>query len=653
MNISTSKIMWAPSAEQINNSHLQQFQRILEEKYEKKFLNYEELHSWSISNISNFWRGVWEYCDVIASKPATSIVDENAAIQSATWFEGARLNFAENMLRYRDARPAIVSVLENGDRLEVSYQALYEKVAAFAAGLHHVGIESGDRVGGILPNSLDAVVAMLATTSMGAIWTCCSPDFGVDGILDRFSQTQPKVIIACDEYQYNGKTHHCEEKVAAVAEALTSTKTVILSGSKYDKATVHSDTTFYSVSTFSTLSHKPLEFAQLPFDHPLYILYSSGTTGKPKCIVHGAGGTLIQHLKEYVLHYDVDRTDSFFYYTTTGWTMWNILVSALLTGCKVVVYDGSPFYPSNDRLIDLIDDERISVFGVSAKYLSAIEKFGVSPKRSHHLDSLRMILSTGSPLASESYDYTYREFKTDICLGSICGGTDIVSAFIDGSYTLPVYSGQLQCKGLGMAVEIWDDNGTPIVAKKGELICKKPFPSRPIYFWDDPSKERYYDAYFSRFPGVWSQGDFGEQTIEDGFVIYGRSDAVLNPGGVRIGTAEIYRQVDQLDEITDSVCVGQQRQDDIRVVLFVILRAGLVLDDNLSQKIKLQIRKNTTPRHVPEKIIQVSDIPRTISGKNVEIAVREIIHGREVKNTESLANPEALLLYKDLAELKS
>lgn len=653
MNNATNTVLWTPSPEVIHESHLFRFQHFVENRHGLHFDDYKTLHTWSIDHISDFWQAVWDYCEVISSTGASRVVDELAPIWEATWFDGAKLNFAENMLRYRDERIALVSILEDGQRQETSYKSLYQQVEAFAAGLKHIGIGPGDRVGGILPNAHEAIIGMLASASLGAVWTCCSPDFGIDGILDRFSQTEPKVILGCGEYQYNGKTHNCMPKLAAVATALNSVHTLIVTGSNAQVQGLPDSLDAYNFADFSAIYSSPLEFAQLPFDHPLYILYSSGTTGKPKCIVHGAGGTLIQHLKEYVIHYDVDRKDTFFYYSTTGWTMWNILASALLTGCRVIAYDGSPFYPEPSRLIDLIDDEQITVFGISAKYLAAIEKTGLTPRSSHSLKSLRMMLSTGSPLVREGYEYVYRDFKSNLCLGSICGGTDIISAFIEATYTLPVYPGQLQCKGLGMAIEIWDNNRNSVIEQKGELVCTRPFPSRPIYFWNDANRSRYKSSYFDRFEGVWAQGDFGEQTTEDGFVIYGRSDAVLNPGGVRIGTAEIYRQVEQLDEILDSVCVGQQWQDDVRVVLFVILREGISLDETLQARIKTQIRQNTTPRHVPAKIIQVTDIPRTISGKNVEIAVRDSIHGKEIKNIESLANPEALNQFKNIAALST
>jgi acetoacetyl-CoA synthetase len=646
--------VWHPSESVVQRSHLRRFQCKIEAQYGREFGNYEDLHRWSISHPECFWFAVWDYCGVVASEVPDTALSGESSIMEAEWFPGARLNFAENLLRHRDDHPALVAVTESGGSETITYRELFDRAQAFAAGLEALGVEAGDRVGGVMPNVTETVVAMLGTVTVGAVWTCCSPDFGVEGILDRFGQTLPKVIVACEAYSYNGKRHHCVRKLQEVADALPDLVALVLTGNDLvseepeRKDAGDHNWVLYSFKTFCALSSKPVEFRQLPFDHPVYILYSSGTTGKPKCLVHGAGGTLLQHLKEYVIHYDVGREDTFFYYTTTGWTMWNILASALLTGCKVVLYDGSPFFPGPDRLVNLIDDVEISVFGVSAKYIAAVEKAGLTPLTSHSLEKLRMILSTGSPLSKESYDYVYRDVKEDVCLGSICGGTDIISAFIEATYAMPVYSGFLQCKGLGMAVEIWDENGNEVRSQKGDLVCSRPFPSRPVCFWGDRDGARYRSSYFERFSGVWAQGDFGEQTTDGQFVIYGRSDAILNPGGVRIGTAEIYRQVEQIEEVLDSVCVGQQWGDDVRVVLFVVLRDDLTLDAAIESRIRTRIRENTTPRHVPAKILQVTDIPRTISGKNVEIAVRDVIHGEKVKNVESLANPEALDIYREL-----
>lgn len=648
--------VWNPSESIVQRSHLRRFQSKIEAQYALEFDDYEDLHRWTITHTEDFWPAVWDYCTVVASKVPDQAVSGTPSIMEAEWFPGAGLNFAENLLRYRDDHIALVSVTESGSREAITYRELFDRALAFAAGLEALGVEAGDRVGGLLPNVADTVVAMLGTLSLGAVWTCCSPDFGVESILDRFGQTLPKVIVGCEAYSYNGKCHQCLSKLLEVAGALPGLVALVITGNELvaeePQLNNASDRNWrlYSFNDFCALSSESVDFRQNPFDHPVYILYSSGTTGKPKCIVHGAGGTLLQHLKEYVIHYDVGRDDTFFYYTTTGWTMWNILVSALLTGCKVVLYDGSPFFPEPDRLVNLIDDEEISVFGVSAKYIAAIEKAGLKPRASHGLDKLRMILSTGSPLSKESYDYVYRDVKRDVCLGSICGGTDIISAFIEATYAMPVYSGFLQGKGLGMAVEIWDEEGNEVRNQKGDLVCTRPFPSRPVCFWGDPDGGRYRSSYFERFPGVWAQSDFGEQTTGGQFVIYGRSDAILNPGGVRIGTAEIYRQVERIEEVVDSVCIGQQSGDDIRVILFVILQDDLTLDAALESRIKTRIRENTTPRHVPAKILQVTDIPRTISGKIVEIAVRDVIHGKQVKNVESLTNPEALDIYVNLRD---
>jgi acetoacetyl-CoA synthetase len=571
----------------------------------------------------------------------------------ATWFDGARLNFAENLLWRRDSHPALVGYLETGARRELSYAQLFAQVAALAAALRRFGVQPGDRVAAMLPNIPEAMVGMLAAAAIGAVWSSCSPDFGTSGVLDRFGQIEPKVLIACDGYYYGGKTHDVRAKVGEIVAGLPGLAqlievTLLPDGNPPPAGAVRFDAL---VATLPGAGSPTLEFEQLSFAHPLYILYSSGTTGKPKCIVHGAGGTLLQHLKEHRLHTDIDRDSVFFYFTTCGWMMWNWLASGLASGCTLVLFDGSPFHPTPIVLLDLIDRERISVFGTSARYLAALEKAGLVPGQTHRLDSLRTLLSTGSPLSPESYRYVYSSIKADVCLSSISGGTDIVSCFIAGSPVLPVWEGELQCAGLGMAVDVVDDRGQTLAIGKGELICREPFPSCPLGFWRDAGNARFIDAYFIRFPGLWAHGDFAERTAHGGFVIHGRSDATLNPGGVRIGTAEIYRQVEKIPEVIESVCIGQRWQQDVRVVLFVSLRPGVVLDDALRERIRATIRAHTTPRHVPAKILAVADIPRTRSGKIVELAVSAAVHGEPIANLEALANAEALAAFRGRPEL--
>jgi acetoacetyl-CoA synthetase len=569
------------------------------------------------------------------------------------WFGGARLNFAENLLRRDDDNPALVFVGEDGSRRELSWRRLQAEVRGLAAAFAADGVGVGDRVAGYMPNIPETIIAMLAATSLGAIWSSASPDFGIDGVLDRFGQIEPKLLIAVDGYHYAGKRIDIRSKVVAVAQGIAGLRRTVLvpfldpaaDPGPIAGATLYAD--------YLRPDAPPLAFVQLPFDHPVYILYSSGTTGKPKAIVHGAGGTLLQHIKEHRLHGDARPGDRVFYFTTCGWMMWNWLVGGLAVEETLILFDGSPFHPEADVLWDMAERERVDIFGTSAKYIDACKKAGLEPARTHDLKRLRAILSTGSPLVPESFDYVYESIKPDVQLSSISGGTDIVSCFVLGNPAGAVRRGEIQMRGLGLAVDVWDDQGRPVRGEKGELVCTRPFPCMPVKFWNDPDGARYRDSYFARFPGVWCHGDFAELTESGGIVIHGRSDAVLNPGGVRIGTAEIYRQVEQMPEVQEAICVGQDWQGDVRVVLFVRLAEGARLDEALEKRIRTQIRTNCTPRHVPAKILQIEDIPRTRSGKISEIAVRDVIHGRLVKNTEALANPEALELYANLEALRS
>ncbi len=654
--------LWQPDPARIEQSQLRRFIDYINAHYAASLGgDYAALHAWSIAQPSAFWSSIWAFGKVVASARGDTVLLDGDKFPGARWFPDAQLNFAENLLRYRDDRVALVSLFENGSRRQLTYAQLHRHVARLACALRGLGVVAGDRVVGLMPNVQETVVAMLAATSIGAIWSSCSPDFGFDGVLDRFGQIAPKVLFAADGYWYNGKAIDTLPRIAELSRALDTLESVVVvpllqAESELDTAL----TDFPGASTYASFVAEgnscddtpDLHFAQLPFDHPLYVMYSSGTTGKPKCIVHGAGGTLLQHLKEHQLHVDLCRDDVFFYFTTCGWMMWNWLVSGLATGATLLLYDGAPMMRDGQVLLDAIDSEGISVFGTSARFIAALEKAGALPRKSHELQRLRSILSTGSPLSHESFEYVYRDIKADVCLSSISGGTDIVSCFVGGCPILPVYSGQIQAAGLGMAVEIRNEAGQPVVQEKGELVCTRPFPSTPLGFWGDSDDSRFHAAYFSRFPNVWAHGDYGEITAEHGFVIHGRSDAVLNPGGVRIGTAEIYRQVERVPAVLESVVIGQQWQGDVRVILFVVLRDEVALDAELEKQIRQTIRKHTTPRHVPAKIIQVADIPRTLSGKIVELAVRDVVHGKSVSNSDALANPQALTLFADLPSLR-
>ncbi|HEX6142178.1 MAG TPA: acetoacetate--CoA ligase [Geminicoccaceae bacterium] len=613
----------------------------------------ERLWRWSVEHPAKFWQDVWQLGGVRASRAADRVLVDGDKMPGARWFEGARLNFAENLLRRDDDGPALIFSGEDGSRRELSWAGLGAEVRALAAALAADGVGVGDRVAGYLPNIPETIIGMLATTALGAIWSSASPDFGVDGVLDRFGQIEPKVLITVDGYHYAGKRIDIRDKVKAVAEGMPGLKRTVMAQFLDDRADPAGIPNVATWRDYGERDAPPLEFAQLPFDHPVYILYSSGTTGKPKAIVHGAGGTLLQHIKEHRLHTDTRPGERVFYFTTCGWMMWNWLVGGLAVEETLVLFDGSPFHPKPDVLWDLAERERVAVFGTSAKYIDACKKAGLEPARTHDLSPLRAILSTGSPLVPESFDYVYQSIKQDVQLASISGGTDIVSCFVLGNPAGPVRRGEIQMRGLGLAVDVWDDDGRPVVGEKGELVCTKPFPCMPVMFWNDPDGARYRSSYFERFPGVWNHGDFAELTPNGGVIIHGRSDAVLNPGGVRIGTAEIYRQVEQIAEVQEAICIGQDWQGDVRVVLFVRLGDGAHLDEALEKRIKSRIRQNCTPRHVPARIVQVEDIPRTRSGKISEIAVRDVIHGRAVKNTEALANPEALQLYEDLEPLRT
>ncbi len=644
----SDKPLWTPSAERVERSLLARFMREAGQR------DYAALHRWSIENRETFWNLVWAFCAVRGEKGATTLLDGDR-MPGARWYPGARLNFADNLLRAQDDADALVFWGEDKVRRRLSRRALYDLVARMAQALAAAGVRKGDRVAGYSPNLPESIAATLATASLGAIWSSCSPDFGVQGVLDRFGQIAPKVLFCTDRYLYGGKAFSTLDKVGEILQQLPSvTRCVVIpyDADAPDRAGAKALPNGLPLEDFiAPFAPADIAFEPVAFEHPLYILYSSGTTGVPKCIVHGTGGTLLQHLKEHQLQSDVQPGDRLFYFTTLGWMMWNWLVSGLASGATLLLYDGSPFISRARVLFDFADAEGMTHFGTSAKYIDAIAKVGLEPRRTHKLERLRAVLSTGSPLMPEGFDYVYQKLKNDVCLSSISGGTDIVSCFVLGNPVGPVWRGEIQAPGLGMAVAVFDEHGKAVVGEKGELVCTRAFPSMPVGFWNDPDGAKYRAAYFEKYPNVWRHGDWCEITPHGGMIIYGRSDAVLNPGGVRIGTAEIYRQVEAFDEVVEAIVVGQEWEGDVRVVLFVKLREGLALDEALAARIKKRIRDNTTPRHVPAKVLQVSDIPRTKSGKIVELAVRDVVHGRPVKNVEALANPEALEFFRARREL--
>jgi len=648
--------LWRPSAARVADANLTRFMRCLNARRALRLHDYAQLHAWSLSSPDAFWSELARFADVRANWGSGPVIENSASMPGARFFADTQLNFAHNLLRYDDEQPALIFRNERGTRRTLCYRELRLQVARIAAGLRNAGVVAGDRVAGYLPNLPEAAIAMLAAASIGAIWSSCSPDFGVHGVLDRFGQIRPRVLITADGYYYAGKRIDSLAPMAAVLAELDAVERVVVVpyldaapslaalGAAARRASLWQD--FGSAAA-------PAAFAPLPFNHPLYILYSSGTTGVPKCIVHGAGGTLLQHQKEHLLHTDLKRSDRVFYFTTCGWMMWNWLVSGLATGATLVLYDGSPFHPDPGVLWRMAQEERLTVFGTSAKYLSSLEKSNFVPAGAVDLTALRTLLSTGSPLLAEGFDYVYRAVKSDLLLASISGGTDIVSCFALGCPIRAVYRGEIQCRGLGMAVEVFDDGGRPLRGARGELVCTAPFPSMPLGFWNDAQGAKYRAAYFERFPGVWHHGDYAAITEHDGLVIYGRSDAVLNPGGVRIGTAEIYSAVESLPQISEALAVGQDWDGDVRIVLFVRMRGDAQLDETLQQQIRATVRSHTTARHVPAKIIAVPDFPRTLSGKLTELAVRNMIHGLPVKNADALANPGALEYFRELPELKT
>ncbi|MFZ3170670.1 MAG: acetoacetate--CoA ligase [Carboxydocellales bacterium] len=646
------EIMWEPSVQRKQQANMTRFMRFVNGKYGKDLTSYDQLYEWSIRETADFWRAMWEFGGIKASRPYDQVVVNADQMLEARWFCGVELNFAENLLRFRDDRTALIFKGEMLAPISLTYAQLYDKVARLAKSLRASGVTVGDRVAGFMPNMAETAVAMLATTSIGAIWTSCSPDFGVKGVVDRFDQIQPKVLFTANGYFYNGKVFDSLGKIVDILHEIPGIERVLVVPYTEEKPDLSSLPKAVLFEEFLAKEEGlEIEFTQVPFNHPVYIMYSSGTTGVPKCIVHGVGGTLIQHLKELVLHTDLKREDTIFYFTTSGWMMWQWQISVLAVGATIVLFDGSPFYPDASVFWKMIQELRITMVGLSPKYLASVEKEGLKPGENFDLSELRTILAAGSPLSVDGFRFVYRDIKKDICLSSISGGTDIISCFALGNPIGPVYAGELQCRGLGMKVESFDYNGQPLQGEKGELVCTRTFPSMPVCFWDDPEQAKYKKAYFDVYPNVWRHGDYVEVTENGGLIIYGRSDATLNPGGVRIGTAEIYRQVDILPEIQDSLVVGQRWDNDVRVILFVKLLPSIELTGGLREKIKKTIRENATPRHVPAKIIAVKDIPYTLNGKKVEMAVSNVIHNEPVLNRDALANPDVLDLYKDLPEL--
>jgi acetoacetyl-CoA synthetase len=643
--------LWKPSEQRVKGSNMYRFMQEVNRTCGTGFTDYEGLYQWSVAHLADFWAEMWRFAEIRASQPYQQVIDDPGKMPGAQWFAGSRLNFAENLLRCRDNRPALVFRGENVVRRTLTYLELFAATARLAEALRRAGVVAGDRVVGFMPNMPEAIIAMLAATSIGAVWSSCSPDFGIKGVLDRFGQTKPKILFTADGYYFKGKALDSLAKIAGIAQAIPSLEKIVVVPYTAKRPELAGLAKAVHYRDFSDNDAKEIDFAQLPFGHPLYIMYSSGTTGLPKCMVQSAGGVLLHQLKELLLHTDLKPQDTIFYFTTCGWMMWNWLTSSLATGATLILYDGNPFHPGADALWRMAEEENISVFGTSAGYIAALKNAGVRPGKLFHLQALKALLSTGSPLSRDDFRFIYSEIKEDLQLASISGGSDLNGCFALGNPMGPVYEGELQCRGLAMKVFAYDEDGKPVVGRQGELVCTAPFPSMPICFWDDPDGRKYRAAYFEKFPGIWTHGDFIEVTERGGLIIYGRSDATLNPGGVRIGTAEIYRIIEQLDEIEDSVVVGQEWQNDTRVILFVKMRDGSELTDEVRERIKTQLRLGASPRHVPAKILRVPDIPYTLNMKKVEMAVHKVIHGRAVKNKDALKNPEALDFFAGIDEL--
>ena len=648
-----AKKLWQPSKERRTQSNMFRFMNFINKRHGRNFEEYEPLHQWSIENIPDFWAAMWEFAGIIASTPYSEVVDDLGRMPGARWFTDARLNFAENLLRHRDDQIALIFKGETRDSVRMTYRQLYSEVARVAISLRESGVLAGDRVVGFMPNMPQSIIAMLAAASIGATWSSCSPDFGIKGVLDRFGQIKPKILFTANGYFFKGKEIDSLERISKILKELPSIKKVIVVPyTQQDPDLKHIPNAIHYADFLAPEPDPEINFEQLPFDHPLYIMYSSGTTGLPKCMVQSAGGILIHHIKELMLHTDLKREDTIFYFTTCGWMMWNWLTSSLSIGATLVLYDGNPFYQHPGVLWEMAQDEKITVFGTSAGYIAALQNTGIKPGDLYDLTSLRSVLSTGSPLSVEGFEFVYREVKADLQLASIAGGTDLNGCFGLGNPLGPVYTGELQCRGLGMNVHAFNEEGKPVINQKGELVCTAPFPSMPIYFWDDPDGKKYHAAYFDVYPNIWRHGDFIKISEHGGMVMYGRSDTTLNPGGVRIGTSEIYRQIEQMEEIEDSVVVGQNWKNDVRVILFVKLTDRVELTEELKQKIVSNIRNNISPRHVPAKILSIPDIPYTLNMKKVELAVKKVIENQPVLNKDALINPEALDFYAGLKELQ-